>query len=155
MLIGCLIGAIVVVALSGWRVRKEIVRLNERMDSYSSEVANFFTAESDTQGSPFNQVVCELIDIAAEKQAAIVQASIRGSIGGNQRVINQTLAEVGAEANPSLAIANQVLPKSLGKNKLAMAGLEHIITNIMQNMGNAAPASGGNNHNSTGVRFKF
>lgn len=150
MLVLCLIGFLVLSGITTASVVQN-VKTNRRLDDYSEGFKDFFTAESEAGGTAFNQSVNQFADIIAEKLALTTQAAIRGSMGGVQRTINQGLEQTALDANPALG-AMELLPKSLRKNPLAMAGLQ---TLMQQTMGGKQQNRPSDNGNSNQVKFSF
>lgn len=150
MLIGCLIAGIIILAGGAVVGIREVRGLNEKLDNYDRAFTNFFTSPGPDQMSPFTQVICEVSTIIAKEQAVVTQAAIRGSLGGQQRAMNENLEAVAISEDPNLAFA-QVLPKSLKRNPLALMGLQA----IMRNMGRGPGSPGPNGSGIIGDQAKF
>lgn len=101
-------------------------KISRRLESYQDGITTFFTAETEGQGTAFNQVVNQICDVIATKQAVSTQAAIRGALGGSQKAINHELEQVAIAENPELGMLD-ALPKSLRKNPIAMMGLQALM----------------------------
>ena len=115
-----------------------------RYASISAAVLEYFTA-TDPQGvTGFGELVDTIAQNFASKIGTVVQASIRGSISGSTRALVPVLEQEAVEGNPELGIMS-VLPKSLKKNPIAMAGLQMLISRMInkQNGGQEAISGGG------------
>jgi len=141
MLTALLITAIVVLIAGAGAGLREVRTLNAKLDNYDRAFSAFFTPDSSNQMSPFTSVVDQIATLVAERQAIVTQASIRGALGANQKVLNRELEQVAIQEDPSLALAS-VLPASLKKNPTALMGLQYLLSRMKGGGPGAAPING-------------
>jgi len=150
LIIGLLIGInAVVTAIGGYYAYKNNRSINES----SRAVAQFFSAESETSGSDFSQVVNWIVEQLATKIGTSVNMSIKGAFGGSTKQLNKELEQVAIEQNPQLALLD-ILPKSTKKNNLAMLGLQMLMSRSGSGtgggLGRPLPAADPNSNNGSG-----
>lgn len=119
-------------------------KANRAANEVKDTLFDIFKPQPEGKASHFGQIVDQIAEIIASHTGSSVQASIRGAMGGTMRGINSALEQEAIEANPQLAIA-EMLPKSLKRNPLAVAGLQQIVGNILQASTRGGYKSGSNN----------
>jgi hypothetical protein len=118
------------------------------LSRYRDFIADFFTPESSDRPSDFGRSIDAISDSFAQKIGVTVQAAIRGSSGGSSKALNRELEAEAIAENPSLAVVG-MLPKSLRKNPLALAGLQALASKLFSSSGAGTSGPGTSNNGQT------
>lgn len=104
----------------------------------------FFEQTGEDQNTDFNRALNQTAMVFASQIGSATLTAINTSFGGTMKGAAAELAEMGAQGNLGLVI-EEALPKSIKKNKLAMAGFGEVIKQIVVKLaaGNSLPAGGG------------
>jgi len=101
----------------------------------------FVTAPSQNEPSDFAKVCDNIAELFANRTGVVVQAALRGAMGGTMKGVNAALEKQAIEENPQLSLA-EALPKSLKKNPLALMALQSIMSKVMAGSSGSSGSSG-------------
>lgn len=123
-----ILGVQIALLFGGYLVYRAACRSRDRLES---DLRSFFEASPDGGASDFAKSVDAMADIFAGRIGVTIQGSIRGILGSQAREISRGLEQTAIEQAPELGIMG-MLPKSLKKNPLALAGLQGLLSRILQ-----------------------
>lgn len=132
----------------------QVKRTNDRYDKFSEDLVAFITPPNSETPSDFNKILIEIASIFADRYRVAMTSAANGAQGAAVRDVNRGLEEIAVAADPSLAVA-QVLPKSLKKNPLALAGLNMLMQNVMSKQGSQVPGENGSRSMGSQVKFNL
>jgi hypothetical protein len=112
------------------------------VDNLKAQVLGFVTTDTAGTLSPLGKSIEAITQSFADRIGVVVQASIRGAIGGSMKGLNNQLEAEALRENPQLALAN-ILPKSLKKNPAALMGLQLLMNKVAAGSGKNSGNTGG------------
>ena len=144
MLILCLVLVIaaLLIHVSIWSVC--IVSVVKKYRRLVQGINDYIPPSAPDQPSDFNQTLDQIAILFADRFRITMTAADRGAAGAAARDLNRGLEEYAAEQSPVLSLVNQ-MPKSLKKNKLAMAGLDFMLQKALSGQPGSGSGSGGSN----------
>jgi hypothetical protein len=134
LLVGLFLSNIVLVALIYGLAR----RLHTIEARITANITTFLSAPDDKTPSPLAQLIDNVAAVVASRAASSAMAVIRGSIGGTMKGVNSEAISEASQMSPGLALAATLAPKQfrrLGKNPLALRGLDGLLGKIVGGLG--------------------